>query len=58
MEKKMKKELKFDGEYLNGKIWNGKGYNKEGKINFEIKQGNGKGIEYYYNGILKYEGEY
>ena len=39
--------LKFKGEYLNGKRWNGKGYNKDGIIDFEIKDGNGKGKEYY-----------
>ena len=33
--------LKYEGEYLNEKRWNGKGYNKEGRIDFEIKEGNG-----------------
>ena len=27
-------KLEFEGEYLNGKRWNGKGYNKEGKKEF------------------------
>ena len=40
------RELKFEGEYLNGKKWNGKGYNINGIIEFEIKNGNGKVIEY------------
>ena len=35
-------KIKFEGEYLNGIKWNGKGYNKNGIINFEIKNGNGK----------------
>jgi len=35
-------KLKFEGEFLNGKRWNGKGYNKEGSKEFEIKNGNGK----------------
>ena len=39
-------KLKYEGEYLNGKKWNGKGYNIKGIIDFEIKNGNGKGIEY------------
>ena len=47
--------LLFEGEYLNGKRWNGKGYNKDGE--FEIKDGNGKIMEYYDDNI-KYEGEY
>ena len=40
------------------KKWNGKGYNKESKIDFEIKEGNGNIKEYYYNDKLEYEGEY
>ena len=43
--------LVFEGEYLNDKRWNGKGYDKNRIIDFEIKNGNGKGKEYYY--ILK-----
>ncbi len=35
-----------------------KGFNKDGIIEFEIKDGNGKGKEYYKNGVLKFEGEY
>ena len=38
----------FEGELLKGKQWNGKGYNKNGNIILEIKNGNGKGKEYYY----------
>ena len=37
--------LIFEGEYLKGKRWNGKGYNKNGIIDFKIKEGNGKGKE-------------
>ena len=51
-------ELKFEGEYLKGQKWNGKGYNKIGEINFQIKDGNGKGKEYYDDGKLEFEGEY
>ena len=49
-------ELKFEGEYLNGKKWNGKGkeYYDDGKIKFEGEylngKKNGKGKEYYDNG--------
>jgi len=32
----------YEGEYLNGKKLNGKGYNKNGIIEFEIKVGIGK----------------
>jgi len=55
---KCKGKLKFEGEFLNGKKWNGKGYNKEGKIDYEINKGNGKIKEYYDNGGLKFEGQY
>ena len=51
-------KLKFEGEYFIDKKWNGKGYNKNGKIDFEIKNGNGKGKEYYDDGELKFVGEY
>ena len=36
----------------------GKGFNINGKIEFEINNGNGKVKEYYDNGKLKFEGEY
>ena len=66
MEKEMKKKkeyyedghLKFEGEYLNGKIWNGKGYNIMGNFEFEIKNGKGYIKEYYSNVGLEFEGEY
>ena len=32
-------KLKFEGDYLYGKMWNGKGYNKNGNKEFEIKNG-------------------
>ena len=51
----------FEGEYLNGKRWNGKGkeYNDNGELEFEGeylngKRWNGKGKEY--NGdVFEYE---
>ena len=54
-------KLLFEGEYLNGKRWNGKitDYDFYGNLIFEseILEGNGKGKEYY-NGELLFEGEY
>ena len=46
-----KSKLKFEGEYLNGIKWNGKGYNYKGKLEYEIKKGNGIIKEYYYDVI-------
>ena len=51
-------KLKYEGEYLNGKRWNGKGYNMKGEVDFKIDEGNGKGKEYKNNGKLIFEGEY
>ena len=34
-------ELKFEGEYLFDKKWNGKGYDKNGNIIYELNNGNG-----------------
>ena len=51
--------LKYEGEYLNGKKWNGKGYNYESNdIIYDIKDGKGDIKEYNDNGILIFEGEY
>ena len=33
--------LLFEGEYLNGKRWTGKGFNLKRKVEYEIKNGNG-----------------
>ena len=53
--------LIFDGEYLNGYKLNGKGYDSNGNIIYELKNGkeekNGKGIELLNNNII-FEGEY
>ena len=51
-------ELKFEGEYLNGKRWNGKGFNIVRNKILEIINGEGKGKEYNYEGRLIFEGEY
>ena len=53
--------IKFEGEYLNGKKWNGIGYdlNKNRKIKYKIKNGNGYIYEYDNNlARLTIEGEY
>jgi len=50
--------LEYEGEFLYDKKWNGKGYDKNGSIIYELINGNGKGKEYYNDGKLKFEGEY
>ena len=35
-------KLLFEGEYVNGERWNGKGYNSNNEIEFEITKRNGK----------------
>ena len=52
-------KLEFEGEYLNGKKWNGKGYNNNNnQIIYELKDGKGYIKEYNNFGRLLYEGEY
>ena len=49
----------FEGEYLKGKKWNGKGYDHEGNSAFELKNGCGKVKEFHSNeNTIFYEGEY
>ena len=52
--------MEFEGEYLNGKKYNGKWYDKDGNIIYELKKGNGKVKEYseYNEETLIFEGEY
>ena len=57
-QKRIIKKIKFEGEYLNGKRWNGKGFNHEGKEVFEIRNGEGLIKEYNNKGKLIFEGEY
>ena len=33
--------LLFEGEYYNDKIWNGKGFDKNGNITYELMKGKG-----------------
>jgi len=52
-------QIKFEGEYFNGKKWNGKGYDNYNNVIYELK--NGKGIVKKYKGTidrLSFEGEY
>ena len=55
-------DLVYEGEYLFYRKWHGKGYDENGNIIYEIKNGKGKAREYYngyyYNQFLLYEGEY
>ena len=53
-----KKKLEFEGDYLLNKKWNGKGYDAQGKVIYELKNGNGKVKEYNYFDNLIFEGEY
>ena len=54
----VKKFTKFIGEYLNNKKWNGKGFDENGTLEYEIVNGKGKIKEYDENDYLKFEGEY
>ena len=50
--------LIFEGEYLDGKKWNGKGYDFSQNLVYELKNGKGYIKEYSYNGTINHEGEY
>ena len=50
--------LSYEGDYLNGKKWNGKGYDKNGNILYELNNGNGDTKEYRYFCRLSFEGKY
>ena len=50
--------LEYEGEYLFNKKWNGKGYDENGNIIYELKNGNGKFKDYDEYGKLYFEGEY
>ena len=51
-------KLQFERKYLNGKKWNGKGYNYNEELEYEIKNGTGKVKEYDYCGKLIFVGDY
>ena len=48
----------FEGDFLNGKKWNGIGSKYGEKVNYELKNGQGIVKEYNHLGHLIYEGEY
>ena len=52
------KHLIFEGQYLKGRRWNGKGYDYNNNLAYEIKNGKGVVKEYYKNKTLKFIGEY
>ena len=51
-------KLVYEGEFLHYEKWNGKGYDENGDIIYQIKNGNGKAKYYSYEGYLYFEGEY
>ena len=51
-------KLEYEGEFLYNKKWNGKGYDENGNIIYELKNGTGKVKEYYPEVALEFEGEY
>ena len=51
-------KIKFEGEYFNGLEWNGKGYDKNNNIIYELNNGKGYAKEYYDGGELYFECEY
>ena len=50
--------ISFQGEYINERRWNGKGYNMEGKEVFEIKNGRGFGTIYNSDGTKNFKGHF
>ena len=51
--------IKFEGEYKKDKIWNGKGYDINGNIDYIISEGNGNIKLYEYDtSHINFEGEY
>ena len=50
--------MEYEGDYSYNKKWNGKGYDENGNIIYELINGNGKVKEYDNYGNLKFEGIY
>ena len=50
--------MEFDGEYLIDGKWDGKGYDQNGNVIYELHNGNGMVKEYDSLEDLIYEGEY
>ena len=47
----------FEGEYFEGKKWSGYGYDINGDLEFELKDGQGNVVEFDYDGHKIFEGE-
>ena len=54
----IKRKLEYEGEYLFDKKWNGKGYDENGKIIYNLINGNGKVKEFSKIGDFLFEGQY
>ena len=50
--------MEYEGEFLFDKKWNGKGYDRNGNIVYELKNGTGKVKEYDNDRKLIFEGVY
>ena len=50
--------IKLEGEFKDGLRWNGKGYDQNNNIVYELKNGKGYVIEYNDEGDLEFEGDY
>ena len=50
--------MEYEGEFLYDKLWNGKGYDENGNIIYELINGTGKVKEYDEYGKLIFAGEY
>ena len=50
--------MEYEGEFLYNIKYNGKGYDENGNIIYELINGNGKVKEYYAHDTIKFEGEY
>ena len=50
--------MEYEGEFRRGKKWNGKGYDENGNIIYELVNGSGKVKEYDCKDRLRFEGEY
>ena len=50
--------IKFEGEYLNGKRWNEKGFDYKGNIIYELKNGNYYAKDYIIENLIEFEGFY
>ena len=54
----LNKKLEYEGDYLYLTKFNGKGYDENGNVIYELINGNGKVKEYYQDGALQFEGKY